>query len=58
MNKFIITAIIAAASLPAMQAQVDLEYQGGVTANAGSGDLAPHYIMANSEGVVTQAKSA
>lgn len=58
MNKLIITAIIAAASLPAMQAQVDLEYQGGVTANAGSGDLAPHYIMANSEGVVTQAKSA
>lgn len=38
--------------------QGDIVYEAGTLLNAGSGNLAPHYIMAHQEGVVTQAKSA
>ncbi len=44
---------LAAAALLA-QGQVQLDYEAGVTANAGDGDFAPHYIMAGRGGTVTQ----
>ena len=31
-----------------------IHYEAGAIINAGSGDMAPHYIMANQEGMVTQ----
>ena len=37
-----------------MAAQVDINYEAGITANAGNSDLAPHYILANQGGTVTQ----
>ena len=48
-------SLLVAAVLPlAMAAQVDIQYEAGVTANAGNSDLAPHYILANQGGTVTQ----
>ena len=38
----------------AIAAQVNVNYEVGLTANAGDSELAPHYIMANRGGVVTQ----
>ena len=47
--------LLLAALLPlAMAAQVEVSYEAGLTANAGNNELAPHYIMANHGGVVTQ----
>ena len=47
--------LLLAAVLPlAMAAQVDFSYEVGLTANAGNSELAPHYIMANQGGTVTQ----
>ena len=49
------TKLLLAALLPmAMAAQVEVNYEAGLTANAGDNELAPHYIMANRGGVVTQ----
>ena len=39
-------------------AQVTLNYEAGITAGGGSGELAPHYIMAGRGGTVTQSKNA
>ena len=48
-------SLLVAAVLPlAMSAQVDINYEAGVTTNAGNSDLAPHYILANQGGTVTQ----
>jgi len=38
----------------AAKAEFDITYKGSVTANAGSGDLAPYYIASNRGGTVTQ----
>lgn len=47
--------LLLAAILPmTMAAQVEVNYEAGLTANVGDSELAPHYIMANRGGVVTQ----
>lgn len=52
MNK---TILLFALLLPlAMAAQVNLKYEFGATGNAGNSDLAPHYIMSNHGGTITQ----
>ena len=35
-------------------AQFEVEYEGGVTANYGKGDIAPYYINSNRGGTLTQ----
>ena len=37
--------------------QCQIDYEAGVTVNVSDGDLAPHYVMANRYGTVTQGKS-
>lgn len=49
--------VILAASVPA-NAQMDIDYQGAFTANAGISRLAPYYIASNRGGTVTQQTSA
>lgn len=51
--KLILTAILAIIAIT-MSAQVSLNYEAGITANAGDGLLAPHYISAGKGGTVTQ----
>lgn len=47
--------LLLAALLPlAMAAQVEVNYEAGLTANAGDHVLAPHYIMQGRGGTVTQ----
>ena len=54
-----ILAVVAAMALPqGVKAQCQIDYEAGVTVNAGDGNLAPHYIMANRYGTITQANSA
>jgi len=52
MKKVFFIALMAVASLA--HAEVQLDYEAGVTVNAGKGDFAPHYIMAGRGGTVTQ----
>lgn len=35
-----------------------IDYEGQLTVNAGGGDFAPYYLMANNHGTVTQSKNA
>lgn len=52
-NTFLAT--LAALTLPLLVvAQVDVNYQMGLSANAGDSELAPHYILSNRGGTVTQ----
>lgn len=54
-----IIGLLLAAMLPTtLVAQVDVDYEVGLAANAGNSDLAPHYIMANQGGVTTQRHGA
>lgn len=43
---------------PVAQAEVDVDYEGALTLNAGDSQLAPYYIMAGRGGTVTQRNSA
>lgn len=40
-----------------LMAQVDVDYEAGVTVNASSGQFAPYYIASNRGGTITQSKS-
>ena len=54
----ILTVVAAMALSQGLKAQCQIDYEAGVTVNAGDGNLAPHYIMANRYGTITQANSA
>lgn len=56
MKKMLFIALAAVASFAT--AQVQLDYEAGMTMNAGSETLAPYYIMAGRGGTVTQQHSA
>ena len=50
--------LLAAVAMPhEIAAQCEIEYEAGATVNVSDGDFAPHYIMANRYGTVTQGKS-
>lgn len=51
-----LSALITVALMPITAGAVDydIDYQVSLTANAGSGDFAPSYLMANNHGVLTQ----
>ena len=53
----LIVFVVALAMPRDVASQCQIDYEAGVTVNASSGDLAPHYIMANRYGTVTQGKS-
>lgn len=56
MRKWKILCLWAAliAGVGMASAEVEVDWEGGVTANFGKGDLAPYYINANRGGTVTQ----
>lgn len=37
-----------------LRAEYELDWEASTTVNVGSGDFAPHYIMSNNGGVITQ----
>lgn len=45
---------VAIAAVQQAHAQLEVEYEGGITANAGTQSLAPYYIASNRGGTVTQ----
>lgn len=55
--KSVLITLLASAALTA-SAQVNIDFDAGVDANAGNSELAPHYILANRGGTVTQQYSA
>jgi len=58
-DRYLPTAVAAAIfslAATATEPSADVQYCAGVTFNAGSGDFAPNYIMANNHGTVTQPK--
>ena len=57
MNK-ILTLFVAVATALCTMAQVSLEYEAGVTINAGDGNFAPYYIASGRGGTVTQQYSS
>ena len=58
MKKILIITMLAATTLTAAaQDSTSVHYEAGAIINAGSGDMAPHYIMANQEGMFTQPNS-
>lgn len=58
MKKSLIITMLAAAALTGVaQDSTSVHYEAGAIINAGSGDMAPHYIMANQEGMFTQPNS-
>ncbi len=50
----VVSLAMAMASAPAAWDQVDIDYEGGVTVNAGNKELAPYYIASNRGGTLTQ----
>lgn len=58
MNKLKALIFISALSSSAAMAEVPVNYEAEVIANAGSGNFAPYYIASNRNGILTQTNDA
>ena len=57
MKRLNIWCLLACLTSFTMTAQVEIEYEAGVTANVSSGKFAPYYIASNRGGTITQGHS-
>ena len=56
-KKSIIATLVAFSAIGVASAEAPLQVEGSVSANAGSGDFAPYFMMANRGGTLTQPKA-
>ena len=56
-KKLIIATLVAFSAIGVASAEAPLQVEGSVSANAGSGDFAPYFMMANRGGTLTQPKA-
>ena len=51
---FLVSLIVLVSCTFQLRAEYELDWEASTTVNVGSGDFAPHYIMSNNGGVITQ----
>lgn len=56
-KKSIFATLVAFSAIGVASAEAPLQVEGSVSANAGSGDFAPYFMMANRGGTLTQPKA-